>query len=263
MENFKISGKQFPRRDKSIHTRNLGGGVWGVVRHTVEGGGVVAVEALARWNDPELGTVGPAEFIPVAEEAGLIAQLGEWVLRGACEQAMVWQNAGYHPIRMCVNVSGIQIRHPAWVARVRGILEETGLSPAHLELELTESTILHDQGTRAVLRQLRDIGVTLALDDFGTGYSSLSYLQEFPIDRVKIDRSFISNLSSDGGGALAGAIISMARELGIGVVAEGVETLEQAQFLRDRGCVELQGFLFSPAVPAEDFDRMLEAEKPE
>ena len=232
------------------------------IRNT-ESGQVVAAEALLRWEDAELGQVGPAEFIPVAEAAGLIAPLGEWVLRGACTQAKAWQDAGYRPIRMCVNVSGIQLRHPAWVARVRSILEDTGLSPASIELELTESTILHDDDTLSVLKELRDMGISLALDDFGTGYSSLSYLQEFPIDRVKIDRSFVKNLSTDVGGPLTGAIISMAQELGIGVVAEGVETREQVEFLQARGCGELQGFLFSPAVPAEDFTRFLEKEKQE
>jgi EAL domain-containing protein (putative c-di-GMP-specific phosphodiesterase class I) len=165
---------------------------------------------------------------------------------------------------MCVNASGLQIRHPAWVARVRSILEDTGLSPALLELEITESTILReDDGTLQALRELSEMGISLALDDFGTGYSSLSYLQKFPIDRVKIDRSFVQSLTTEVGRSLVGAIISMAHSLGIGVVAEGVENREQADFLRDRGCDELQGFLFSPAVPVEDFSRFLESEKSE
>jgi len=224
---------------------------------------VVAVEVLLRWDDPELGPVGPAEFIPVAEAAGLIAPLGEWVLRSACAQVKAWQDAGFRSLRMCVNVSGLQIRHPAWVARVGAILEDTGLSPASIELELTESTVLHDDDILEVLKELSEMGISLALDDFGTGYSSLSYLQEFPIDRVKIDRSFVASLSTDVGRSLAGAIISMAHDLGIGVVAEGVETREQAEFLRDKSCDELQGFLFSPAVPVQEFERFLEKEKPE
>ena len=208
--------------------------------------------------------MGPAEFIPVAEGAGLIAPLGEWVLRSACLQVKAWQDAGFRPLRMCVNASGIQIRHPAWVARVRTILEDTGLSPAFLELEITESTILHeDDGTLDALRELSEMGISLALDDFGTGYSSLSYLQKFPIDRVKIDRSFVQRLSTEDGRSLAGAIISMAHNLDIGVVAEGVETREQAEFLRETGCDELQGFLFSPAVPLEQFAQFLEKEKRE
>jgi EAL domain-containing protein (putative c-di-GMP-specific phosphodiesterase class I) len=223
---------------------------------------VVAVEALLRWEDPELGQVGPAEFIPVAEAAGLIAPLGEWVLQTACAQVKAWQDAGYRSLRMCVNVSGIQLRHPAWVARVRRILEDTGLTPACLELEITESTILHiGDGSLEALRELSEMGISLALDDFGTGYSSLSYLQEFPIDRLKIDQSFVQSVSTDVGRSLTEAIISMARSLGIGVVAEGVETREQAEFLRESGCDELQGFLFSPAVPVEQFTRFLEKEK--
>ena len=231
---------------------------------SVETARVVAVEALLRWEDPELGQVGPAEFIPVAEGAGLIAPLGEWVLRSACLQLKAWQDAGFRPIRMCVNASGVQIRHPAWVARVRGILEDTGLSPASLELEITESTILReDDGTPKALRELSEIGISLALDDFGTGYSSLSYLQKFPIDRVKIDRSFVQSLSTANGRSLAGAIISMAHSLGLGVVAEGVETRKQAEFLRERGCDEFQGYLFSPPVPVEEFTQFLEKEKRE
>jgi predicted signal transduction protein with EAL and GGDEF domain len=231
---------------------------------STEAARVVAVEALLRWEDPELGQVGPAEFIPVAESAGLIAPLGDWVLRTACLQIKAWQDEGFRPVRMCVNASGLQIRHPAWVARVRSILEDTGLSPALLELEITESTILReDDGTLQALRELSEMGISLALDDFGTGYSSLSYLQKFPIDRVKIDRSFVHSLTTEVGRSLVGAIISMAHSLGIGVVAEGVENREQADFLRDRGCDELQGFLFSPAVPVEDFSRFLESEKSE
>ena len=164
---------------------------------------------------------------------------------------------------MCVNVSGLQIRHPAFLARVVGILEDTGLSPASIELELTESTDLHDDDILNVLKELSEMGISLALDDFGTGYSSLSYLQEFPINRVKIDRSFVKGLSTEVGRSLTGAIISMAHDLGIGVVAEGVETREQAEFLRDNSCDEFQGFLFSPAVPVEEFGRFLEREKPE
>ena len=231
---------------------------------SAEAATVVAVEALLRWDDPELGAVGPAEFVPVAESAGLIAQLGDWVLRTACLQVKAWQDEGFRPVRMCVNASGIQIRHPAWVARVRSILEETGLSPALLELEITESTILReDDGTLYALRELSEMGISLALDDFGTGYSSLSYLQKFPIDRVKIDRSFVQSLTTEAGRSLAEAIISMAHNLGIGVVAEGVESREQADFLREQGCDELQGFLFSRAVPVEDFSRFLEREKSE
>jgi EAL domain-containing protein (putative c-di-GMP-specific phosphodiesterase class I) len=192
----------------------------------------------------------------------LIAPLGEWVLRTACAQVKAWQDAGYRPPRMCVNASGIQIRHPSWVARVQSILESLGLSPESLELEITESTILHeDDGTLATLRELSEMGVSLALDDFGTGYSSLRYLQTFPIDRVKIDQGFIQSLGTNIGRSLTGAIISMVHSLGIAAVAEGVETQEQADFLCATGCNELQGFLFSRPVPAEEVLRFLEKEK--
>ncbi len=223
---------------------------------------IVAVEALLRWEDPELGAVGPAEFIPVAEEAGLIAPLGEWVLRTACAQVKAWQDAGLRAPRMCVNASGIQIKHPSWVARVRSILERLDLSPGSLELEITESTILGDgDGTRETLHELSAMGVTLALDDFGTGYSSLRYLHDFPIDRVKIDQAFVQSLGTEMGRSLILSVISMAHGLGITAIAEGVETEDQATFLRDAGCDELQGFLFSKPVPAAELTTHLEAEK--
>ncbi|MEE8475489.1 MAG: EAL domain-containing protein [Myxococcota bacterium] len=225
---------------------------------------VIAVEALLRWEDPELGSVGPAEFVPVAEAAGLIAPLGEWVLRTACVQLKTWQNEGFRSLRMSVNVSGSQIRHPAWVSRVADILRETELTPACLELEINESTILHeDDCTRNALRELSDMGISLALTDFGTGRSSLSYLQNFPIDHLKIDRIFVEHLSSEAGRSLMKAIISMAHDRGIEVVAVGVETREQAEILRESGCDELQGFLLSPAVPHAQFVRFLEKEKRE
>ena len=223
---------------------------------------IVAVEALLRWEDPELGPVGPAEFIPVAEEAGLIAPLGEWVLRTACAQAKAWQDAGLQAPRMCVNASGIQIKHPSWVARVRSILERLELGPGALELEITESTILgDDDGTRETLHELSAMGVTLALDDFGTGYSSLRYLHDFPIDRVKIDQAFVQSLGTEMGRSLTVSVISMAHGLGITAIAEGVETEEQAAFLRESGCDELQGFLFSKPVPADELTEYLEREK--
>ncbi len=225
---------------------------------------VVAVEALLRWDDPELGVVGPSEFIPVAEEAGLIAPLGEWVLRTACAQVKAWQDAGYRAPRMCVNASGIQIRHPSWASRVQAILENTGLSPESLELEITESTILSEaDGTLEALRELSERGVSLALDDFGTGYSSLRYLHAFPIDRVKIDQTFVQSVHTGIGRSLTGAIISMAHSLGMVAVAEGVETEEQAEFLRETGCDELQGFLFAKPSPPDQLVQFLEKEKDE
>ena len=222
-------------------------------------GAVCAGEALLRWTEPDTGSVRPDEFIPIAEDSGLILRIGEWVLRSACAQMCTWQSEGYDAIRIAVNVSTHQLRQPGFPKVVARVLEETGLSPAHLELELTESAILEDEDvTTRSLAELHEMGVGLALDDFGTGYSSLSSLRRFPIERVKIDRSFVGDITADpDDAALTTAILSMAQSLGLRVVAEGVETLDQAEFLRARGCHELQGFLFSPAVPAVEFTRFL------
>jgi diguanylate cyclase (GGDEF)-like protein len=222
-------------------------------------GAVCAAEALLRWNEPETGPVRPDEFIPIAEDSGLILPIGEWVLRRACTQVRAWQDAGFAPIRISVNVSTHQLRQPGWPLVVARVLAETELSPAHLELELTESAILdHEEVTIGALAELNEMGVGLALDDFGTGYSSLSSLRRFPIERVKIDRSFVGDITADpDDAALTTAILAMAQSLGLRVVAEGVETVEQADFLRARGCHELQGFLFSPPIAAGDFARFL------
>jgi diguanylate cyclase (GGDEF)-like protein len=226
-------------------------------------GKVSGAEALLRWNDPESGPVGPDEFIPIAEDTGLIIDIGEWVLRTACEQARAWHDEGFQDIRMAVNVSSHQFRQTGWSETVAEILREAGLSPAQLELEMTETAIMqNDDATMAALSELSDMGVGLALDDFGTGYSSLSYLRRFPIDRVKIDRSFVGDITSDPeDAAITAAILAMAQSLQLLVVAEGVETVEQADFLRERGCDELQGYLFSRPVPAADFVRFLERRK--
>jgi diguanylate cyclase (GGDEF)-like protein len=229
------------------------------------GGTLTAAEALLRWEDPELGPVSPVEFVPVAEETGLIVPLGEWVLRTACAQSQAWQAAGFRPIRMAVNLSGRQIRQPTLVETVAQVLQESGLSPAQLELEITESTIMQDDAvTITAFRELDEMGVGLALDDFGTGYSSLSYLRRFPVSRVKIDRSFVNGIPTNpDDAALAAAVIAMAHSLRLSVVAEGVETREQAEFLRESGCDELQGYLISPAVSSEQFGRFLDREKRE
>jgi diguanylate cyclase len=220
---------------------------------------VCAAEALLRWHDPELGAVAPEEFIPIAEDTGLILSIGEWVLRSACAQLSRWRSEGFAPIRIAVNVSTHQLRQPSWPQLVARILAETGVSADQLELELTESAILaHEEVTIRVLAELHAMGVGLVLDDFGTGYSSLSSLRRFPIERVKIDRSFVGDITDDpDDAALTTAILSMARGLELRVVAEGVETREQAEFLRERGCHELQGFLFSPPVSAAEFVRFL------
>ncbi len=248
--------KALSREELSVHYQPVRDG---------KTGRVVAAEALARWQDPELGSISPAEFIPVAEDSGLIDPIGEWVLRTACAQSRAWQAAGLRPIRMAVNVSGYQIRKPGFVEIVRQTLQETGLSAAHLELEITESTIMQDnEPTDVAFENRRNLGISLALDDFGTGYSSLTYLRRFPITRVKVDRSFVEGIPSNAENlATAAAIISMAHNLMMSVVAEGVETQEQAQSLRELGCEELQGFLFSPPVPASEFVPFLDREKPE
>jgi len=220
-------------------------------------GEVVAAEALLRWEDGERGPVAPDDFIAIAEETGLIVPLGRWVFLEACEQLRRWRNAGLRPIRVGVNVSGHQIREPGMVDMVRSALEETGVSPEQIELEITESTIMQDDVlTVTTLRQFKEMGIGLALDDFGTGYSSLSYLRRFTIDRVKIDRTFVAELTENpDDAALTSAIIAMAHGLRLEVVAEGVETRHQALFLRQRGCDELQGYLFGrPCLPDEFVD---------
>jgi predicted signal transduction protein with EAL and GGDEF domain/CHASE3 domain sensor protein len=226
-------------------------------------GNVIGAEALLRWTDAEMGPVSPSEFVPIAEETGLILPIGDWVLRTACGQAHAWRAAGFRPIRIAVNVSSQQLKQSKLVETVARLLEETGLSPANLDLEFTESALIREDAvTTATIRGLKELGMGLALDDFGTGYSSLSYLRRVPFDRVKIDRFFVGEITSDAeGGKLVAAIITMAHSLDLGVVAEGVETLEQAEFLRRQGCDELQGFLFSQAVPPEEFLRFLEREK--
>jgi EAL domain-containing protein (putative c-di-GMP-specific phosphodiesterase class I) len=185
------------------------------------------------------------------------------VLRTACEQARRWQDAGFRPIRIGVNLSGYQLAQPALAEAVARTLRETGLSAGHLELEITESTIMrNDEMTIGALNALRDMGVGIALDDFGTGYSALSYLRRFPIDRLKIDRSFVREIvTNPDDAALTSAVIALAHSLRLHVIAEGVETKEQAEFLRQHGCDELQGFLFSRAVPAAEFERFLDKQK--
>lgn len=222
-----------------------------------------AAEALIRWHDPEFGLIAPDDFIPVAEDTGLIVPIGSWVLQAACEQARRWQKEGFRPIRIAVNVSGHQIRQHDFVEKVATALETTGLSPQDLELEITESTIMQeDEATDRAFEELHELGVSVALDDFGTGYSSLSYLRRFRIDRLKIDRSFVARIPNDAEDmAVTAAIVAMAHHLLLSVVAEGVETIEQAQSLSELGCDELQGYLFGRPVTASEFERFLIREK--
>ncbi|HQU15580.1 MAG: hypothetical protein B7Z66_00850 [Chromatiales bacterium 21-64-14] len=222
-------------------------------------GEIIGLEALIRWHHPDLGMVPPADFIQPAEETGLIVPIGEWVLFSACQQARAWQDAGHQRVRVAVNLSGRQLKQRDLVDTVRGVLSDTGLDPKWLELELTESSIMqNDKLTRSTLWELHDMGVRLSIDDFGTGYSSLSYLKRFPIDTLKIDRSFVRDITTDpDDAAIATAIIAMAHNLKLDVVAEGVETVEQRQFLQDRGCDAIQGYLVSRPVPAAMLDQML------
>jgi diguanylate cyclase (GGDEF)-like protein len=229
------------------------------------GGGLTAVEALLSWTRPGEDSVSPDEFIPIAEDMGLIIPLGDWVLHSACRQGQAWQNAGFPTLRIAVNVSARQLQEPNWAERVARILAETGLSPAYLDLELTESAIMkNDETTLDNVTALSQMGVGLTLDDFGTGFSSISYLNRFPINRIKIDSSFVKQLvgGPEHAEALVVAILAMARCMNIEVVGEGVETEEQVEFLREHGCHELQGFLLSPPVPADELLGLLEEEKP-
>jgi len=227
----------------------------------LETGTIAGVEALIRWHHPQRGLVPPAEFIPVAEECGLMVKIGRWVLREACHQARVWQDAGLPRVRISVNVSAAELRAKDFVAGVRAVLTEVALEPRYLELELTETFLIQDSSsTSAVLLALKEMGVQLALDDFGTGYSSLSHLRRFPIATVKIDQSFIRDLTMDSHDAsIVSAVISMGNRLHMQVVAEGVETPEQLAFLQEQRCPEGQGYYFSRPVVGGEFTRLLEA----
>jgi diguanylate cyclase (GGDEF)-like protein len=219
---------------------------------------IVAAEALLRWTDPELGRIAPAEFIAVAEQSGLIVSLGDAVLRTAAEQLAQWKHEG-HRLRMSVNLSAHQIDEEALRQLVSNALWDTGLEPCELELEITESALMRDeQIAERTFTALKRIGVGVSLDDFGTGYSSLNYLKRFPVDTVKIDRTFIRDLVVDpDDAAIVSAILTIARQLGLNVVAEGVETEEQRIFLTERLCPQLQGFLLSPPVTADEFGALL------
>lgn len=226
----------------------------------IQSGRIVGAEALLRWNCPGLGPIAPAEFIPIAEEnAGLITSIESWVLETACRQMRKWKDEGLSGLRLSVNASRSQLRQSNFAARVAEILEATGLESCHLQLELTENgVIVEDPPTLRQLFELRDLGVSLAIDDFGTGSSALGYLRKFPVDMLKIDRSFIMRTPDNPqDGAFVSAVIAMAHCLGIRVVAEGVETEEQLAFLRRNGCDEVQGFLFAKSQSSEGLRRLL------
>jgi diguanylate cyclase (GGDEF)-like protein len=221
----------------------------------ISGNSAVGVEALIRWHHPERGLVAPDRFIPVAEESGLIIPIGAWVIEEACRQLTDWRSDDGHKMRgtMEVNLSARQIDHPAIVSTVESILAATGLPPEHLTLEITESALMRDAvAAMHVLQALKDIGVSLAIDDFGTGYSSLSYLQKFPLDVLKVDKSFVDELGDSRGAEIVSSIINLAHALGLSVVAEGVETQEQLGMLQELHCDLAQGYLFSRPVPASE-----------
>ncbi len=225
----------------------------------IASGRVSGVEALLRWSTPDLGSVPPLEFIPVAEETGLIVPIGEWVLRSACRQMQAWRAVGLDIAHVAVNVSALQFGQQSFPAFVEQVLQETGLPPHCLELEITESLVMQDEGwARAALDALRATGVSLSIDDFGTGYSSLSRLRDFSFDRLKIDRAFVQDLQSNSEDrVLVTAIIKMAQTLGMSVVAEGVEQFDQLLHLQDEKCNEVQGFLLSRPLPAAEAEALI------
>jgi EAL domain-containing protein (putative c-di-GMP-specific phosphodiesterase class I) len=219
-------------------------------------GAVAGLEALLRWNSPELGRVPPGRFIGVAENSSLIIPIGEWVLRSACTQAKSWQERGLPAVPVAVNVSPVQFRQQGFCELVRKTLRETGLKPEYLELELTESLLLTNADlTASMMAELRAMGVTLTIDDFGTGYSSLGYLNQFKVHRLKIAQAFVKDVSTDpDDAAITIAIIKMAKAMNLSVLAEGVETEEQLLFMRAQNCPMIQGFYFSRPVAVDEVD---------
>lgn len=226
-------------------------------------GKVVGMEALLRWEVSDIGMMPPSEFIPVAEESGLIVPLGEWVVKTACAQNKKWQSLNLPPLMVAVNLSGRQFHHQDLVEKVAKGLEAVHLDPKYLDLEITETYAMQDADfTLAILKELKQLGVHISLDDFGTGYSSLSHLKNFPIDTLKIDRSFVKDLSSGPKSeAIVSAIIVLAHSLGMDVVGEGVETAEELAILRKHHCDKIQGYYFSRPLPASDFESLIRAGK--
>jgi EAL domain-containing protein (putative c-di-GMP-specific phosphodiesterase class I) len=220
---------------------------------------VIGSEALLRWRHPVRGLLNPVDFVNLAEETGLLAPIGEWVLRTACQQTCAWQQSGYGPMHIAVNLSERQFRQNNMVEVVAKALNESGLPPRALDLELTESIIMENsKETLATLYELKSMGVKISVDDFGTGYSSLGYLKRFPVDLIKIDHAFVRDLAtSPDDAAITTAIIAMARSLKLEVLAEGVETPAQAEFLLERGCNLMQGYMFGRPLPAPKFERLL------
>jgi len=223
-------------------------------------GAVVGAEALIRWRHPDRGLVEPAHFVPIAEDCGLIRPIGRWVVHEACRQARAWQDAGLRPIPVSVNISAVEFRSKRFLQNIVDILKDTSLDPRYLEIELTESALMaHVETTNSVLQALKSLGVQLAIDDFGTGWSSLSYLRHFPIDALKVDKSFVQAIASGSNAALiVSAVISMGKSLKHRVIAEGVETRDQLAFLQAEDCGEGQGYYFSRPLVAQQLAQVLE-----
>ena len=226
-------------------------------------GRIVAAEALVRWEMPGVGLVPPLEFIPLAEQTGFIVPIGEWVLRAACEQAKLWEKASLPPLVMAVNLSARQFQQQDLAAQIADALKKTGLSPNQLDLEITESHAMQDADfTLSVFHDLQAMGVRISIDDFGTGYSSLGFLKQFPINTLKIDRSFVKDLARDAKDeAIVSAVIVLAHRLNLEVVAEGVETVAELEILRKHQCNRMQGFFFSKPLPALEFESLLRSGK--
>ena len=220
---------------------------------------ITGVEALIRWQHPDLGIVPPVQFIPLAEETGLIVPIGRWVLNTTCAQNVAWQREGLPPLCMAINLSARQFADEDLLKDIAAALENSGMKPELLELELTESMVIQNaERAGKVLAEIKKMGARLAIDDFGVGYSSLTHLKRFPIDTLKVDRSFIRDLLQDPEDkAITEAIIAMGKSLNLTVVAEGVETLEQQTFLQDHGCDEMQGFYFSKPIAGDQFAELL------
>ncbi|OGO79274.1 MAG: hypothetical protein A2Y23_01500 [Clostridiales bacterium GWB2_37_7] len=222
-------------------------------------GRIVGTEALIRWNNPKLGIISPAKFIPLAEENGLILPIGDWVLKTACAQNKKWMELGYDPIYISVNISALQIHQSDFVDKISQVLYETQMEAKYLELEITESIAMEDTETRIkILEVLRNMGVRIAIDDFGTGYSSLSYLRRFQLTSLKIDQSFTRELvSNEKDAAIVSTIIAIGQNLNLKIIAEGVETQEQLEFLRKKKCDNIQGYLYSRPVSSDELEKLL------
>jgi EAL domain-containing protein (putative c-di-GMP-specific phosphodiesterase class I) len=220
---------------------------------------IIGVEALIRWRHPELGLVAAGEFVPMLEETGLVVPVGDWVLRAACAQAAAWRAAGLPPLRVSVNLSALQFHKRDFLSGLASVIAESGIDPATLEVEVTESVMLHDvEGALDILRAINRLGVRLAVDDFGTGYSSLSYLKQVPLHTLKLAQPFVHGIPHDSTDCgITRAVVAVARSLGLAVVAEGVETAEQLAFLRREGCDAIQGYLCCRPVSGEDVRALL------